>query len=588
MSGKLDPIAFEVLYSTLRNIVNEVNITVRRTAFSPIITEALDLGAALFDGEGRLVVHGDYDLPVFIGGFEFMCQGVIREFGLDGLEDGDIVVVNDPFICGTHLNDMRFLAPVRFNGELIAFVAACGHLPDVGGMVPGSFAPDATEFYAEGIRIPPVKIYSRGQLVKPIQDFILGNVRVPEERKGDLDALTGGVRRGVQRIKELAEKYGVDILKSFTNEVMAYTERLLRSIISDLPDGEYAWEDFIDQESTTKLSPKKVHLVMRIKEDRLEFDFSGSDPASESASNCTFPSTASAVFVATKCLFPEVQMNHGCFEPVRIIAPTGSIVNVTYPASVSGAAATSYEKVIAVVLGAFSRVVPDRAMACPYNLVNISMGGYDPRPGFERDFVAYTRAEGGHGGRATKDGVTGVISLYGSSSKNSPLEVLERRYPILHTEWSIWEDSGGPGKFRGGCGSIIRFIVQGDHVKLTCLGDRGKFPCFGLFGGKAGAPNRLLVNVGTENEKDIGLRATGYELMRGDEVTILSNGGGGYGNPLERDPRLVLEDTVRGYVSLKGAKENYGVVIETSENALVIDYEATQELRAEIKSREAR
>ncbi len=562
MTTAMDPITFAVLQNALRLVVNEMNNIITRTAYSPIITEALDDSAALFDGQGRLVVHGDYDLPVFIGNLEFTCQAVLNRFGAAGLSEGDVVIMNDPYLGGTHLNDVRVIMPVFHEGQLVAMCAACGHWIDVGGMVPGSFAPDATEFFQEGLRMVPVKLHEKGQLQEGVRDLIMANVRSPRDRLGDLDAKVAAVKRGAERVGELIARYGLETVSTSMQEMMDYSERILRSEISKLKDGEYEWEDFIDSESSTNPTPKRVHLKMVVRGDTLIFDLSGSDSAARSACNSTFSNTASAIFVATKCIFPDFPMNHGCFEPVEIIAPLGSIVNAPYLSAVSGMAATTYEKLMAVVFGAFSLVVPERTMAAPYNLINLSMGGYDPRPGFEQDFVAYTRAEGGHGGRWTKDGVTGVISLYGSSSKNSPLEILERRYPLLHAKWSIRTDSGGAGRYRGGCGSILSFRILGDGTRITVLGDREKFPPFGLFGGKPGAAQGLWLNYGTDEARNLGMRATGVEIEPGGEITCLTAGGGGLGNRLERDPMAVAQDVADGFVSVEGALRDYGVVID--------------------------
>src|SRR6266508_4515209 len=577
----IDPITAAVLRNAFKSVVNEMNTIITRSAYSPIITEALDLSAAVFDAKGQLVAHGDFDLPVFIGNLEFTCKAVLQQFG-NGLQPDDVVIVNDPYLAGTHLNDVRLVTPIFWEDALVGFCAACGHWSDIGGAVPGSFAPAAEEIFMEGVRIPPIKLYEAGHLNEGVMSLLLANVRVPEERRGDTHAKVAAVRRGVDAIRALIQRYGLETVRRAMHEYIEYSARMLAQEIAELPDGDYEWCDFIDSGSSADPEPKKVDLVLRIRGDRVIYDLSGSDAMCPSGVNATFPTTASALFVATKCLFPNIPMNHGCFERGEIIAPLGSIVNATYPAAVSGMAATTYEKIMACVFGAFSKVVPERVMACPYNLINVSLGGVDRRSATPHDYVSYTRAEGGHGGRWTKDGLTGVISLYGSSSKNSPLEVLERRYPWLHTEWSIWPNSAGPGRFRGGYGSIVRFKLTHGTAKMTVLGDREKFPPFGLFGGGDAMPPRIILNAGTPREENVGMRAQGKVIVAGDEITILSAGGGGLGDPLDREPGAVLQDFRDGYLSALFAKNHYGVVID--EATAKCDAEQTALLRTQMRS----
>lgn len=578
----IDPITAAVLRNAFKAVVNEMNSIVTRSANSPIITEALDCSAALFDREGRLVAHGDFDLPVFIGNLEFTCRAVLGRFSDEGFQDGDVVIINDPYLAGTHLNDVRIITPIVLaGGELAGFCAVCGHWPDIGGAIPGSFAPDAEEIFMEGVRIPAIKLYTAGRLNEGVLDLLLANVRVPSERRGDVNAKVAAGRRGGDAFRELVERFGAELIAQAMAEDMDYSRRLLAAEAARLPDGDYEWSDYIDSESSTNPEPRKVGLVIRVRGDRFIFDLSGSDPACASGCNSTYPTTASALFVATKCIFPHVPMNHGCFEVVEIIAPEGTIVNAAYPAAVSGMAATTYEKLQACVFGAFSRVVPERVMACPYNLINISSGGVDTRPGFGQPYVAYTRAEGGYGGRWTKDGSTGLITLYGSSSKNSPLEVLERRYPWLHTEWSIWPESAGAGRYRGGFGSIIRFQLTHGTARLTVLGDRERFPAFGLFGGGSSSPQKVIVNAATDRERNLGMRQTGYLIKAGDEVTLLSSGGGGVGDPLERAPGAVESDVAEGYLSPAAARAQYGVVISEADGQ--VDTQATAHLRTRLR-----
>ena len=344
-----------------------------------------------------------------------------------------------------------------------------------------------------------------------------------------------------------------------------------------MPDGTYEGEDFVDMESLERPWPKRVHLLLSIDGDTMRFDFSGSDPESLSASNSTYSATASAVFVTVKSLFPDIPMNHGCFAPIEVIAPEGTVVNASPPRAVSSMAATVYEKVIGASLRALAGAVPDRAVGCPYNLINLTIGGHHQG----REYVAYLFSEGGFGARATKDGPPGLVSLYGGGAKITPVEVVEKRYPIVFEEWSLWPDSGGPGRFRGGVGSRKTFRLAEGEARLSCLGDRELYPPFGILGGKPGARHGLILNAGSPGQENLTLKVVGRQLVAGDRITILAGGGGGYGDPLDRDPALVAADVRKGYVTPQHAAEAYGVVVSASGE---VDGRATSELRSRMRA----
>jgi len=575
-SGKLNPITVSVVLNAFRNIVNEMNSTLFRSAASPVITEGRDIGGAVFDAEGRLVSQGDWDLAVFVGMLEYSCKAILES---ETLRPGDVFITNDPFTGGTHFNDVEIIKPVFVDDDLLGFLAIVGHWPDIGGAVPGSLAPDAEEYFAEGVRIPPIKLYDQGHLNPGVLKLLLSNVRNSKDREGDLVAQVAAVNKGEERIKALIDRYGVATLRECQREGILYSEKLLRARFKEMRNGAYTWTDWLDVRAKQEPEPAKIQLTLTIDGDEAIFDFTGSDPQCPSGTNATYSSTASAVFVITKSLFPEIPMNHGCLAPIKLIIPEGTVVNASPPAAVSAMACSVYEKVVGVVLGAFAQVVPERVMACPYNLINLTLGGINPRT--HEYYVAYLFSEGGFGGRAGLDGDAGLVSLYGGGARITPVEVFEKKYPLMFMEWGLEPDSGGPGKWRGGVGSRKTFRLTAGEAKLTVLGDRGKYPAWGLFGGKPGAPQRLILNIGTPGERGLSLRTSGYELKEGETVTILSGGGGGYGPPWERDPTKVLEDVREGYVSIRQAKEAYGVVIKP--DSLTIDEEATLKLRENLR-----
>jgi N-methylhydantoinase B len=572
---KVDPIIFSIIQNSLKSIVDEMNNTLFRSASSAVITEGRDIGGAIFDRDGHLVSQGTWDLAVFVGMLEFSCAAIIKSYE-NSINPGDVFIMNDPYVGGTHFNDVGVIRPTFFNEGLFGFVAIVGHWPDVGGAEPGSFAPDAEEYYKEGLRIPPIKIMESGRYVDGVIQLILSNVRNPEERRGDIEAQIAAVTVGESRLKELIKKYGLETLDCCLEEVISYSERLLRAEFGKMRDGDYEFEDFLDMESRRNPRPVRIHLKLTINEDEAIFDFSNSDPPCRSATNSTFSATASALFVATKSLFPEIPMNHGCFVPIKLIIPQNTVVNVQAPTAMSAMASSVYEKVVGVTLGAFAQVVPDKVMACPYNLINLTIGGTDPLTGLY--YVAYLYSEGGFGGRATKDGNAGLVSLYGGGAKITPVEVFERKYPIMFKEWTLEANSGGPGTWRGGVGSKKSFILTRGVAKLTALGDREKYPPWGLFGGRKGGQQLLILNEGNDKEENLTLRAFGFELQEGNSVTIHSGGGGGYGNPFERDPELVARDVRMGYVTVDGALKDYGVVVD--DKTFAVDVRNTQKIRS--------
>jgi len=564
----IDPITFSVIHNAFRALVNEVNLTMFRSAYSPVITEGRDIGGAVFDARGRLVAQGDWDLAVFVGMMEFSLRNILERYG-DDLYPGDVFIMNDPFIGGTHFNDVGIVRPVFDGADLKAFIGVVGHWPDVGGQEPGSFVANAREHFQEGVRIPPLKLVMGGRPNTAVYDLIAANMRFPDERMGDLRAQEGATQVGQERLTELARKYSWATVTEAMDATIQHSEQLLRAEIHQMPDGIYEGEDFVDMESLDRPFARRVHVKLTIAGDRIHFDFSHSDPESLSASNSTYSATASAVFVTTKSLFPDIPMNHGCFAPLEVVAPPGTVVNARPPRAISSMAATVYEKVIGACLQALAQAVPERAVGCPYNLINLTIGA--------ETFVGYLYSEGGFGARMTKDGPPGLVSLYGGGAKITPAEVMERRYPIEFEEWALWQDSGGAGRYRGGVGSRKTFRLTAGEARLSCLGDRELYPPFGVFGGLPGANHGLILNEGAPGEKNLTLKAVGYPLQAGDRVTIRAGGGGGYGDPLTRDPAQVAADISMEYVSVEQARALYGVMLQADGT---VDEAKTREARA--------
>lgn len=572
-SPAIEPIVFSVLSGSLRSLVNEMNLTMFRSARSPVITEGRDIGGAVFDARGRLVAQGDWDLAVFVGMLEFSVRAILERFAGE-LAEGDAFITNDPFVGGTHFNDVGIVRPVFDDGRLVGFVAIVGHWPDVGGQEPGSFVANAREHFQEGLRIPPTRVVSRGEPVRAVFDLIEANMRLARDRIADLEAQIGATAVGATRLAELGSRYGWATVEAAMAAAIEHSERLMRAEIARIPDGSYRGEDSIDMQSLDHPEPRTVRVEMRKAGEGITFDFGDSDPQALSASNSTLSATSSAVYVTVKSLFPQVPMNHGCFAPLEVLTRPGSIVDALPPAAISSMAATVYEKVIGACMRALAEALPERSVGCPYNLVNLTIGGDVDGS----DYVAYLYSEGGFGARVDKDGPAGLVSLFGGGAKITPAEVMERRYPVRFTEWALRPDSGGPGRFRGGVGSRKTFEITAGNARLSCLGDRELFPPFGVHGGQAGAAQGLTLNETVADPgTNLTLKAVGVELEAGDSVSVFTGGGGGYGDPLERDAGAVLADVLDGYVSVLAAARRYGVVIADGE----VDAEATAALRAD-------
>lgn len=571
----LDAVTFAVLSGTFSALVNEMNLTLFHSALSPVITEGRDIGGAVFDADGRLVAQGDWDLAVFVGMLEFSVRHLIGSYR-GTMQDGDVYILNDPFVGGTHFNDVGIVRPVYAEDGLLGFVAIVGHWPDVGGQEPGSFVANARQHYQEGLRIPPVPLQVAGAPVAGVYEIIKANMRLSHDRMADLRAQVSATRVGLERLLGAARRYGASTVRQAMASTIERSNQLIRKAIAEIPDGVFYGEDSIDMQSLDHPEPRAVRLRMEKAGSELVFDFTESDGQALSACNSTLSATSSAVYVTVKSMFPKVPMNHGCFMPLRIVTREGSLVHAVPPAAISSMAATVYDKVIGACIMALSQALPELAVGTPYNLINLTLGGEVDG----EEYVGYLYSEGGFGGRRTKDGPPGLVSLFGGGAKITPVEVMERRYPMQFDEWALWPDSAGPGRYRGGVGSRKVFRLLAGTARMSCLGDREVFAPQGVYGGGAGALHGLLLNEGTDRESNPSLKAVGVVLHAGDSVTLKAGGGGGYGDPLERDPEAVLEDLIEGYLTVEHARDAYGVAIVDDQ----VDQSATSRLRSAMRS----
>jgi N-methylhydantoinase B len=531
-----DPIELEVFKNLYHSIAEEMGAALRRTSFSPNIKERRDYSCAVFDGDGQVLAMGDH-MPVHLGSMPMSVAAAIERCAM---EPGDIVMLNDPFCGGTHLPDITLVMPVYVKkGKSRTpdfYVASRAHHADVGGTFPGSMGP-CSEIYQEGFRIPPVKIMCGGKLVPDVLALLLNNVRTPEEREGDLGAQIAACQTGVQRLRDICSRYEIARVKAAGGELLAYSEELMRGFLRDLPPGTYQAEDFLDDDG---ISPEPVRIAVSIQVSRprgrpskqteaeVTIDFTGSSPQVQGAINAVEAITCSACFYVFRCLLREdVPATAGLMRPIKVIAPSGTVVNARPPAAVAGGNVETSQRIVDVLLKALAKAIPDRIPAAAAGTMNnLTIGGIDPRSG--EPFAYYETIAGGMGARPNKDGVSGVHT-HMTNSLNTPAEALEYAYPVRLRRYSLRPDSGGRGLHAGGDG-IVREIEVLTDAQVTLLADRRSRGPYGLAGGNDGARGRTVVVHLDGSEEELAGKCS-VRLRSGERVRVESPGGGGWGAP---------------------------------------------------------
>ncbi len=569
----IDPILLTVIQNGLQQAVNEADLSLERAAFSPVISEARDRSNGIYDARtGEVVAQGETGLPIFVGTMQFAVQSVIRM--RTDLRPGDIVMMNDPYLGGTHGMDVKLVKPFHYRGDLFCYLANTGHWPDMGGRIPGGFSATSTEILQEGLRIPPVRLYREGELDADVLQMVLYNIRIPEERIGDLKAQVAAMNVLSARLTSLLDKHGADVVARYIVELNDRSERLMRAQIATIPDGTYVFDGYMDSDGITD-DPLVLHLEMTIAGSDAVFDFSKSSPPCRGPMNSVVSTTTSAVYIALKHIFREVPTNAGCFRPIRVIVPETTFLHAVYPRPVAGCSSEVSQRVINVVIGAMAQAIPDRLFGDVFgSIYNLCLGGFDPET--KRYYVMYNFGGGGHGGNPETDGLTNATSSIGIS-KLQPVEVLESYYPVVFDRYGLRERSAGAGRRRGGFGTDYVFhLLRGDG-DVAVLGDRGKFPPFGVAGGGPAMVGEVaFCRDGREERPRQLTKADGVALRPGDTVRIQSPGGGGYGNPLDREPSLVARDVERQYITREDAQADYGVVLRADGT---VDQTATDALR---------
>lgn len=586
----MNPITFEMLRSEYGWICSQGSAMLRRVANSPVVTEGHDFAVALLTRDGRLVAHGVRDHTPYLGTFEATVRAVLED--VEEFEPGDVYIFNDPYRGGTHAQDVRLVRPIFASGQLFGFTIAACHWADIGGPVPGSFNPSASECYAEGLHLPVMRLYERDRPVKSTFELVRLNVRMAHDRVGDLMAQYQATRQVERKLLECVDRYGKETVERSFEELFAHSLRVFKKEISALPDGTYEFEDFIDQDvCSDDKRPIKIHCKLIIDGCNVTIDWTASDPAPCGPTGLTRPALLSATFDGTLHCFPDmIPLNHGVISSISVISTPGTVTHVTRPSPVSSYCSGAYEKACASVMGAWAQPWalrdPTRVYAGTVNLQDCVIAGVDPES--RSPFLLYLWLEGGQGARSFKDGPSFAMTTYAAGAWNQSCEVQERRYPVLYTKVEAVADSCGDGKFRGGFGMCREFMMLANG-KVSIHGDRERFTPYGLGGGTNGGPNLLILNGGEAGERNLGMFATDVPLKEGDRICLCSNGGGGYGDPLERDPKAVLDDVIDEFISLEKAKEVYGVVIRClNPDALQyeIDWEATVKLRRRLAKKE--
>ena len=585
----VDPIMLEVVRNYLITTCREMGVAMMRTSYSTMFNEARDFSCVVFDDQGEMVAMADF-CPAHIGAVVHTVEWAIKEVGPENFVPGDVILHNDPFRGGCHLPEYMTLKPCFFNGRIVAYAANIAHMSEIGGMVPGAFG-DTRNVFQEGLRIPPVKIFREDQEVEDIFSIITSNVRTPRVSYGDIMAMVGSTYLAEQRILELIGRYGLDTVMHCYEDIKNVSEVLMRKAISKFPDGEYSAEGYIEDDGVIADRPWRIKATLVMRGDELIVDYTGSDEQSPGQINQTFGATASASYSAVFHMVDEpIPFNHGAYRPISIVAPPGTVMNVSYPGSSVGGNSDTFPTTVDILLKAFGQFsdrsqAADGGTACLCGFCGRSVDT-DAETG---ETFVYLHHDGiGWGGRADHDGNDAQIVKNGNCL-NSPIEVIETRYPLRVEVYRIAEGSAGPGKHRGGFG-IERIWRALAPITLSVHTNRLKIPAWGVHGGGESGNTKVLIQpAGTDDWLTVKelygtispAKFSNVPLNPGDRFLFRSPGGGGYGNPLDRDPNLVLEDYLDEMIEVEGAARVYGVVMLPE--VATVDLAATKRLREEMK-----
>ena len=556
MTQDIDPITLAVLAGRMEQIADEMDATLFRAAFNPIIAEAHDASHGLYHAvSGDTLVQGKSGLPIFVGVMSFAVKAVIDKAAENGdLEDGDIYIFNDAHLGGTHLSDMRLVRPYFHDGKLFCYLASVGHWHDVGGAVPGNYNPAATDAFQEAFVLPPVRLAKAGKVQTDIIDILMRNTRLPQSAQGDLNGQLGALDLGKKRLDELLAEYGADTVRAALDALQDRAETLMRTELTDLPDGRWEAEDFLDNDGITD-TPLPIKVALEIKGDQMLLDFTGTADRCAGPVNIALPTAVATAYVAIKHIFPSLPANAGVMRPIEVKIPEDSLLSAPFPAPVGGYTETIL-RMVDVIFSAASQAAPDRVVANAYGTINaLSISG---KRANGQPWVMFSFYGGGHGGSPEGDGLNhGNAPI--STATIPPMEILESAYPVMFKQWALRPDSAGAGQHRGGMGAIYEIEVLEESATAFLFGERGRFAPKGVAGGGDAALNRF------EYEQDDGWHAppmaskmVGIKLQRGQSVRLDTPGGGGYGAPANRAAADVARDVAGGLLTPDYATQTYG------------------------------
>lgn len=566
MATKIDPVTLSILANNLFWIAEEMNVYLTKSAFSTNIKVRRDCSCALYDAKGNMVAQGEF-VPVHLGVMSQSLKAVLEVYPPETMNDGDVIIHNDPYSMGSHLWDIMLFKPIFHAGKLIAFAGSLAHHVDIGGSSTSRVLPTVFE---EGLRLPPVKLYEKGTLQENLMRVIEANVRTPYELRGDLAAQTAANYRGEVRILELADKYGADALADYFEAILSYSEKGMRNAIEKLPETAVEFEDFIEHDGINPVMTK-IKVRIEVKNGELYFDFDGSGPAGAGGVNSPWSLTHSAVYYAVKSVLAcDIPTNFGAYRPIHILRPKYEcIVDAYFPHAVGGCTSNPAQRIVDVVIGAFSKLVPEQVCACDGHWPSGRFVGRDPRTNRFSPYVETYAC--GRGAKYNQDGAD-AHQTHMTNTANAPIEIIELEHPLRVDKYEMVVDSGGAGEFRGGVG-ISRQLTALTDMSANAFPVRPNTRPYGLMGGGPGSSDMCGITL-----SDGSFVTSSRDVKAGNKIIIRSSGGGGWGDPLKRSPQKVLQDVLDGYVSVGAAKSLYKVAINLEHG--VVDQEATDKLRA--------
>jgi N-methylhydantoinase B len=548
-----DPITLAVVHGRLEQIADEMDTVFERMAFSPVISDAWDRADGIYSAtDGSMIVQGHRGLPIFVGTMQYTVASVLND--VTDVRPGDVYLVNDPFAGGTHIMDTKMVRPFFHRGQLFAFLANTGHWPDLGGRVPGWFAAGASDCYQEGLRIPPVRLFTDDRINDDIVAILRANSRVADDVLGDIDAQVAALRAGEARLGELLGEYGADTVSTVIDALRQRSERQMRSYLAEIPDGRYRFVEEMDNDGIVD-EPLRVDVELTVAGEEMTLDFSRSSPPCRGPMNSVYAATVSSAIVAVKHIYPDIPINAGIFAPLRFVIPETVFLNAHPPRPVAGCAAETSQRVITAVMGALAEAAGERVPAGSSATVNnLSVGGFDADG---EPYVLYVFLGGGYGGHAAGDGLSNGCSLM-SIGRVQSIEVLEQRYPMRFRRYGLRDGSSGPGTHRGGFGVHFEFEFIGREGQASLLGDQSRTAPAGRAGGGAGATSAPWFRLGADTVVlPMVSKGEDVPLRPGDVVCLRTPGGGGYGPPELRDPAAVAADVEDGYLDERSAREHY-------------------------------